>query len=135
MRIVDTQAVKVVGMAALESPVVAHATGGTRLWLAHADGSITVWDRERAQHLETLSNLAADGLPAVAVQLCSFGAARVLGVVRDAVVAWDATGHERVAAARGYATGNNTALCAAFNTRTERYYAWTGHSDGSVCVW
>ena len=122
-------------MATCESPVVANCTAGTRLWLSHANGTISVWERERAQHLETLHNLAADGLPAVAVQLCSLGAARVLGVVRDAVVAWDASAYERLAAARGYAVGNSTALCAAFNTRMERYYAWTGHSDGSVCVW
>jgi hypothetical protein len=135
MRIVDAQAVKVVGQATLESPVVSHTTGGTRLWLAHADGTITVWDRERAQHLETLSNLAGDGMPAVALQMCAFGASRVLGVVRDAVIAWDAMACERIASARGYAGGNNTSLCAAYNTRAARYYAWTGHSDGSVCVW
>lgn len=104
----------------------------------NSDGSLTVWNSERCTPIHTMKNLANDNVAqprAVASKLVSFGPTRVLGVVRDAVVMWHATTLERVAVARGYAMGNAVSCCRVYNSRTRRYYAWTGHTDGSVCVW
>jgi WD40 repeat protein len=135
VRVVDPQSSAVRKETSRGSHIVASASTPMFTWTAHADGTVTVWDHERVVVMRTLRDLGGDGEQVNITKLAAFGATRAFGTVRDCVMVWDLTTGQRVALAQGYANGKNTTIVPVYNTARKRYYAWTGSTDGSVCVW
>jgi hypothetical protein len=133
VRIVDPLTSAVQKVAGRGSPVVASARSAAALWTAHGDGAVGIWDQNQAQITRQLAHIGDSDSGTVA-KLTQFGSC-VLGTVRDCVVAWDFNSEKRLMHAHGYANGKNTTIVPVYNVARRRYYAWTGSTDGSVCVW
>lgn len=135
LRIVDPQTSAVQKEASRGSHVVGSASTAMLTWTAHADGTVTVWDHERVLVMRTLRDLGGDGEQINITKLAAFGSTRAFGTVRDCVMVWDFSNGQRVTSAHGYANGKNTTIVPVYNSARKRFYAWTGSTDGSVCVW